>query len=42
MEGRSFPRALERRENYYLFREIFYEQFERYVKKAPVNGQLSP
>jgi hypothetical protein len=21
-----------------LFREIFYEEFERYVKKGPVNG----
>jgi hypothetical protein len=25
-----------------LFREIFYEELERYVKNDPVNGQLSP
>ena len=25
----------------YLFREIFYDQFESYIKKDPVNGQLS-
>jgi len=34
MERGSFPRALERRENYSLFRKIFYEKFERYVKRV--------
>jgi hypothetical protein len=24
-----------------LFREIYYDKFERYVKKGPVNRQLS-
>jgi hypothetical protein len=33
MEGLSFPRTFERGENF-LFREIFYEKFERYVRKA--------
>jgi hypothetical protein len=33
MEGCSFPRAFERRHNF-LFREFFYEEFERYVKKT--------
>jgi hypothetical protein len=40
MEGQSFPRPLKRRKNYSLFREKFHEEFEKYVKKAPVNGQL--
>jgi hypothetical protein len=34
MGGRSFPRDLERKEKCSLFREIFYEEFEIYVKKA--------
>jgi len=34
MEGRSFSRAFERRKKISLFREIFYEEFESYVKKA--------
>jgi hypothetical protein len=43
MEGRSFSRTSERKEKKnYLFREMFYEEFERYVKKGPLNGQLSP
>ena len=40
MDGRSFTRVFERKGNFLIW-EIFYEEFERYVKKGPVNGQLS-
>jgi hypothetical protein len=33
MEGSSFPRAFERRENF-LYLGKFYEEFERYLKNA--------
>jgi hypothetical protein len=34
MEGRSFPGAFERMDNF-LYLGKFYEKFERYVKKRP-------
>jgi hypothetical protein len=36
----SFTKTFERRENFFIWGN-FYEEFERYVKKGPVNGQLS-
>jgi hypothetical protein len=41
IKGRSFPRAFERREKF-LYSRKFFEEFERYLKKGPVKGQLSP
>jgi len=41
MEGRSYPRAFERRENFLMWGN-FCKEFERYVKKNLVYGQLSP
>jgi hypothetical protein len=41
MDGRPFPRAFEKREKI-LYLEEFYEEFEIYIKKTFVNGQLSP
>jgi hypothetical protein len=41
MEACTYPTAFERRKNY-LYLGKFYEKFERYVKKGPVNGHLSP
>jgi hypothetical protein len=41
MEGHSFSRSFERRD-FSLFSEVFYTEFERYVKKRAVKGQLSP
>jgi hypothetical protein len=34
MEGRSFPRAFERRDKFFYSGE-FYKEFERYVKLSP-------
>jgi hypothetical protein len=42
MDRRSFPRAFERRDKFLYLGKFFYEEFERYVKKDPVNRQLSP
>jgi hypothetical protein len=41
MEGRSFPRAFERREKFLLL-GVFYEEIESHEKKGSVNGQPSP
>ena len=41
MEGRSFPRAFERRVKHLLIRRTFIEEFERHVKEGSGNGQLS-
>jgi hypothetical protein len=35
MDGRSFLRAFERRENFIYLGKFFNEHFERYVKKRP-------
>jgi hypothetical protein len=40
MEGR-FPRAFERGDKF-LYLGEFYEEYERYVKKGLLSGQLSP
>jgi len=42
MEGRSFPRAFERRTKYLFIRRTFTEEFERHIKEGSGNGQLSP
>ena len=41
MEGRSFPRAFERRENF-LYLGKLYEEFERYIKRAFETGSSLP
>jgi hypothetical protein len=41
MGGHSFPRAFERRMRFLFISRIFIEEFERHVREASGNEQLS-